>query len=130
MGALVLDLLPLGLGIVVSPLAIMALVAVLLSRRAEANGVLFLVGWVVGLALVLALSFLVLRALEVHERHAPPLWVPAVRLVLGAVLLWATVLVYRRGTARKRQMAAAATPSSTRHGSRTRRRTTAGPPSC
>lgn len=110
MGQLVLDLLPLGLGIVMSPLAIMALVAVLLSRRAQANGVLFLLGWVVGLGLVLWLSFVVLDALQVHERHDPPLWVPVLRLLIGAGLLWAAVLVYRRGTARKRQMAQAASP--------------------
>ncbi|WP_265523598.1 GAP family protein [Oerskovia flava] len=110
MGALVLELLPLGLGIVMSPLAIMALVAVLLSQRARTNGVLFLVGWVVGLALVLALSFVLLDALEVHERRTPPLWVPVIRLLLGAGLLYATVFVYRRGSSRKQQMAAAGSP--------------------
>lgn len=108
---LVLSLLPLSLGIVMSPLAIMALVAVLLSRRARVNGVMFLVGWMLGVALGLAVSFLVLGLLEVHERHAPPLWVPILRLVLGISLLLGAVWIYRRGGARKRAMARASSPS-------------------
>lgn len=108
---LVLSLLPLSLGIVMSPLAIMALVAVLLSRRARVNGVMFLAGWALGVALGLGVSFAVLGVLEVHERHAPPLWVPILRLVLGLSLLLGAVWIYRRGGARKRAMARASSPS-------------------
>jgi hypothetical protein len=38
MGELILGLVPVALGVVLSPLAIMALVAVLLSQNARANG--------------------------------------------------------------------------------------------
>lgn len=110
MRELVPDLIPLGLGIVMSPLAIMALVAVLLSQRARTNGVLFLLGWIVGIALVLALSFVILDALEIHERRVPPLWVPTLRLVVGVWLLLVSIRIYRRGNIRKYQMATATSP--------------------
>jgi hypothetical protein len=40
MGDLILQLVPLALGVVLSPLAVMALVAVLVSRLARINGLL------------------------------------------------------------------------------------------
>lgn len=111
MADLVLSLLPLSLGIVMSPLAIMALVAVLLSQRARVNGVMFFAGWTVGIAVGLAVSFAVLGFFELHERTAPPLWVPILRLLLGLLLLLGAVWIYRRGGARKRAMAHASSPT-------------------
>ena len=48
MTELIVQLIPLVIGIVMSPLAIMALVAILVSKMARANGIVFLIGWVVG----------------------------------------------------------------------------------
>ncbi|GAB2448490.1 MFS family permease [Conyzicola lurida] len=111
MGELIVSLVPLALGIVMSPLAIMALVAVLVSRRARANGVAFLIGWIVAISAALAVSYLVFGSLELHERATPPLWVALVRLLLALVLLVSAVFVYRRGRDRVRKMAAAASVS-------------------
>ncbi|RMI14288.1 GAP family protein [Cellulomonas triticagri] len=110
MGALIGSLVPLALGIVMSPLAIMALVAVLLSPRARTNGVAFLVGWALGLVLVLVLSLVLLQFLELHQQREPPLWVPVVRLVLGLSLVVWAVRVYQHGRQRVREMAAATSP--------------------
>lgn len=111
MGDLILSLLPLALGVVLSPLAIMALVAVLLSHNARANGTMFMIGWAAAVVVVLAASFGIFTALEVHERAALPVWVSIVRLVLGAGLLLAAVFVYRRGRVKVQEMAVASTPS-------------------
>ena len=110
-GELVVSLVPLALGIVMSPLAIMALVAVLVSRRARANGVAFLIGWILAITVALAVSYLVFGTLQLHETHAPAIWVSVVRLVIALVLIGSAVLVYRRGRARIREMAAAASVS-------------------
>ncbi len=110
MGELLVTLIPVALGVVLSPLAIMALVAVLLSRRASANGIAFLIGWVVGLAGLLALALWLFGVFEVHGLREPPLWVPILRLVIGLFLAGAAVWVYRKGSARIRQMAAASSP--------------------
>ena len=110
MGELVVSLLPLALGVVMSPLAIMALVAVLVSKRARANGTAYLVGWAVALIAILAVSFAVFGFLEVRQYGQPPLWTAYVRLVIAVLLIAAAVWVYRRGHDRTKAMAAATTP--------------------
>lgn len=111
MGDLIVALLPLALGIVMSPLAIMALVAVLLSERARKNGVAFFLGWTLAVAISLGVSFAVFGFLEIHERSVPPLWVPVVRLAIGALLLIGAVWIYRKGAAHATAMAAAQSPT-------------------
>ncbi|WP_382309742.1 GAP family protein [Herbiconiux sp. UC225_62] len=111
MADLILSLIPLALGIVMSPLAIMALVAVLLSRLARANGIAFLAGWIVAVAIGLGASFWLLGLLELHELDAPPVWVPIVRLLLSLLLGVAAWWTYRKGHARTVAMAKATTPT-------------------
>lgn len=110
MGQLILDLVPLAVGIILSPLAVMALVAVLLSQRARVNGVMFLIGWAVGITVVLAVSYGVLGLLKPEQRVSTPAWVAVVKVCLGLVLLGAGVWQYRKGHARVQAMASAATP--------------------
>jgi hypothetical protein len=110
MSDLILALVPVALGVVLSPLAIMALVAVLLSRNARANGIAYLLGWIVGLAGLMILFLWLFPLLAVHERNEPPLWVPLVRLLIGLFLVAAAVWVYRKGRVHIAQMAAASTP--------------------
>jgi len=108
---LVISLLPVALGIVMSPLAIMALVAVLLSDRARQNGVAYLLGWTVAIVVVLAVSLLLFALGGIDDRGEPPAWTYGVRLLLGVLLALAAVVVYRRGRARVVAMASAVTPS-------------------
>ncbi len=111
MGNLVLSLLPLALGIVMSPLAIMALVAVLLSRRARVTGVFFALGWALGIAIGVGASYAVLGLFDLQPRSTPPDWVSAVRLVLALVLIVGAVYIYRKGHTRAVAMAHARTPT-------------------
>jgi Sap, sulfolipid-1-addressing protein len=46
------DLLPLAIGIAISPIPIIACILILFSVRARVNGPAFLVGWVIGIAVV------------------------------------------------------------------------------
>ena len=110
MGELILSLVPVALGVVLSPLAIMALVAVLLSRNARMNGIAYLIGWVVGLAGLMALFLWLFPVLEVHAIGEPPLWVAIVRVLIGLFLVAAAVWVYRKGRAHIIRMAAASSP--------------------
>jgi len=107
---LVISLLPLALGVVMSPLAIMALVAVLLSDRARQNGVAYFAGWTLAIITVVAVSLLLFSLAGIDERSEPPAWTYVVRLLLGVLLALAAVLVYRRGRARVLAMASAVTP--------------------
>jgi hypothetical protein len=110
MGPLIVQLVPVALGVVLSPLAIMALVAILLSRLARVNGIAYLIGWAIGICGLLALFLWLFTLLEVQARHEPPLWVALLRLVIGLLLVGAAVWVYRRGADRIRRMAAASSP--------------------
>lgn len=110
MGPLIVELIPLALGILLSPLAYMALIAVLLSRLARVNGVAYLIGWSIGVVGVLAVSIWAFGLLEVPDLGPVPIWASVVRLLVGAFLVFAAVWVYRRGAAHVRQMARASTP--------------------
>ena len=52
MGNAIGDILPLALGVAISPIPIIAVILMLLSPKARENGPAFLVGWVAGLAVV------------------------------------------------------------------------------
>lgn len=106
------ELIPALLGIVASPLAIMALIATLLSRRARGNGVSFLIGWigavVITVAVVFALADGAFRA-EHADEGASPL-VGIIRVVIAGLLGAGAVWTYRRARASIASMANARTP--------------------
>ena len=54
MGQAIGDSLPLAIGVAISPIPIIAIILMLLSKRAGANGTSFLIGWLVGIAAVLS----------------------------------------------------------------------------
>lgn len=110
-GDVIVSLVPLSLGIVMSPLAIMALVAVLLSTRARQNGVAFLLGWAFAILIALTASYLIFGLFELRERATPPWWVAVLRILLGILLAAGAVWIYRRGRAHARAMAAARGPA-------------------
>jgi len=111
MGPLVVELIPTALGIVLSPLAIMALVAVLLSRLARVNGIAYLIGWAIGLGGLLVLFIWIFQLLDLRPHSGtPPAWVAVVRLILGVLFVCGAIWVYRKGAGRIRRMAAASTP--------------------
>ena len=110
MTELVVQLIPLVIGIVMSPLAIMALVAILVSKLARANGIAFLIGWAIGVVGVVLLGLWLFSVLGVHELQDPPVWTYVMRLVFGVLLVIGAVWVYRRGHAHVKAMAEADTP--------------------
>ncbi|TSD49822.1 GAP family protein [Rhodococcus sp. KBS0724] len=110
MGSLLLQQIPLALGIIMSPLAVVAVVAVLFSDRARINSIAYLIGWFLGIIVSLSVSFAILTALQVHQRTHPPLWVPILHLILGAVLLAGAWFVYTRSHRRMHAMVEATGP--------------------
>ena len=112
MVSLLLNLLPLAVGIILSPLAVVAIVVIVSSRRGLAKGTAFTVGWLLAIATVTGASFWIARALALHPVvRKPPLWVPILHFVLAAVLLAAGAVILIRGRPKLRQLAAATTPA-------------------
>lgn len=80
------ELIPLALVVALSPLSIIPAVLVLHSPRPRPAGLAYLVGWVVGLAL-LTLVFVEVSNLLGGGLDKPPPWASYLRIVVGAALI-------------------------------------------
>jgi Sap, sulfolipid-1-addressing protein len=65
MGKAISEVLPFAVGVAISPLSIIAVILVLFSARARVNGLVFTAGWVVGVALVSTVIYLLSDAGDV-----------------------------------------------------------------
>jgi len=86
------EMLPLAIGIAISPLAIVAVILILTTPQAGTNGPAFLGGWLLGLAVVGGVALAVTDAAESASTSSPRTIVAVLQLVLGVVLL---VLAWR-----------------------------------
>jgi hypothetical protein len=88
------QMLPFALVIALSPIPIVAVIAMLFSQRATGNGIAFLAGWVVGVAGGLAL-FTALAGEALGAGDEPSTGVTVLRFVLGVALLALAVKKWR-----------------------------------
>jgi hypothetical protein len=88
------EALPYALGVAVSPVAIAAILLLLTSRRAAANGTLFAVGWASGVAVVAGAFAVLVQRAAISDTH--PVWVSVLELALGAAFLAAAAVLIRR----------------------------------
>lgn len=77
----------LGLGVAISPVAVIAAILLLVSPGGRARAALFVVGWVVALAVVGGVVVALEGALGIGDSEDPTRIVAAIALVLGIVLL-------------------------------------------
>lgn len=87
MGAVIGEFLPLAVGVAISPIPIVAVVLMLLSRAAGATGSGFALGWVAGIAVVTAVVVALANTLAGSEDDSPSAGVSWLKIALGAVLL-------------------------------------------
>ena len=87
--------LALAVGIALSPMPIIAVVLMLTSRRAKINGPAFVVGWLIGLAVVGAIVLVVAGSAGAATSGSPAPWVGWVKIALGALLLLVAVRQFR-----------------------------------
>ena len=81
------DILPLAIGIAISPLPIIAVILMLFSNRARSNGPAFLVGWVFGVAAVTVVVLLLADAGDVATDSGAADGVAWGKLLLGLFLI-------------------------------------------
>jgi hypothetical protein len=83
MGPAIGPSLPIAIGVMVSPLPMVAVVLMLLSNNAKANAFAFVLTWLVAIALLTGVvAFLADASTGADE--TPPVWVSTVKIVLGA----------------------------------------------
>jgi threonine/homoserine/homoserine lactone efflux protein len=87
MGAAIGDILGLAAGVAVSPLPIVAMILVLATPRGRANGLLFGLGWVLGLAVLGAVVLALAGPADASDGGEPAAWTGWLKLLLGVLLL-------------------------------------------
>jgi threonine/homoserine/homoserine lactone efflux protein len=94
-GGVIGDILPLALGIMISPIPIIAAILMLLSPKAKGTSVGFLVGWVAGI--LVALTAFILLASVIPQSGADQSQPVAgvIKIVLGAGMLLLAVKQWR-----------------------------------
>ena len=94
MGEAVGQSLPLAIGVALSPVPIIAVVLMLTTPQARANGPAFVLGWLLGLGVVGGLV-LALAGPGAADQGQPAAWVSWLKLLLGLLLLVVAVRQFR-----------------------------------
>lgn len=107
MGEAIGESLPIAVGVLVSPMPIVALVLMLVSRHAGSNGTAFVVGWLAGIFVLGTIVALLVGAAGSGEAETPT-WADLLKILLGALLL---LLAVRSWQGRPKEGESAPTPS-------------------
>jgi threonine/homoserine/homoserine lactone efflux protein len=87
MGQGISEVLTFAVGVAISPVPIIAVVLMLATPRARSNGPAFVLGWILGLAIVGTIVLLVSSGADASSDGEPATWVSVLKLVLGVLLL-------------------------------------------
>jgi threonine/homoserine/homoserine lactone efflux protein len=95
MGQAIGNSLPAAVGVAISPLPIVAVVLMLVSREGRVNGPAFVVGWLLGVGVVGTVVLLVASGADASKSGQPADWVSWLKLVLGVLLLLVAARQFR-----------------------------------
>ncbi|MFH8250230.1 GAP family protein [Microbacterium sp. B2969] len=96
MNAVIGEILPLALGVAISPIPIIAAILMLLSPRARVTSVGFLLGWVLGIVVAVTVFTLLSSILPEQDTDASKPVQGVIQLLLGAGLLLVALRQWRR----------------------------------
>ena len=96
MGGAISEVLPFAIGVAISPVPIMAVILVLFSTRARVNGPVFALGWIVGVAVMSTVVYLVADAGDVSTGGGASDTSYWIKLVLGILLVQLAVRQWRK----------------------------------
>jgi Sap, sulfolipid-1-addressing protein len=95
MGSVIGELLPIALGVAISPVPIIAVILMLLAPAAKAASVAFLFGWVVGITVVVGLVAFLVGPVDDADESGPATWTSVLKMVLGAAAVLLAVQQWR-----------------------------------
>src|SRR5215216_2486659 len=95
MGQAIGEILPLAIGVAISPVPIIAIVLMLGTPRARSNGLAFALGWVAGLTIVGGALLAVASGNSENDDGGPATWVSLVKLALGILFLLLALRTWR-----------------------------------
>jgi threonine/homoserine/homoserine lactone efflux protein len=96
MGKAISEVLPFAIGVAISPVPIIAVILVLFSARARVNGPVFAIGWVVGVAVVSTVVYLVADAGDVSTSGGASDTSYWIKLLVGLLLVRFAVRDWRK----------------------------------
>ena len=96
MGIVIGDILPLALGIAIGPLPVIAVILLLTGERGRSKGLAYLVGWLVGLSLLMMSVFWLVHGQDFSHGSSPSLIVSWLTLLAGIGLLISAYYIWRR----------------------------------
>jgi hypothetical protein len=89
------EILPLALGIAISPIPVIAIILMLITPKARTNGLAFLCGWIAGLAVVGGIALVGANAAGLSASTESTQAESVIQLVLGFLLLVVAVRQWR-----------------------------------
>ena len=95
MGEAIGQVLPLAVGVALSPVPIIAVVLMLGTPRARTNGPAFIAGWLLGLMVVGTIVLLVAGGAGADDDGGRPAWIGWLKIVLGLLLVLLAVRQWR-----------------------------------
>lgn len=95
MGSVVGDILPLALGIAISPIPIIAAILMLLSPKARGTSVGFMLGWVLGIVIAVIVFTLLASVIPEQDSDASKPIAGWIKIVLGVGLLFLAARQWR-----------------------------------
>ena len=95
MGAAIGEILPLAVGVAVSPVPIIAIVLMLGTPRARSNGPAFALGWLAGLTIVGGVVLAFASGNSQADDGSPETWVSILKLAIGALFLLIAARTWR-----------------------------------
>jgi len=91
MGQTIGDVLPLAVGVAISPIPVIGVILMLLSGRARANSLAFLFGWIAGIVATCAFFVWLAGTQDLSTGGQPSTLSSSIKLILGLLLLLAGV---------------------------------------
>ncbi len=104
------EILPIALGVVASPIAVLALLGIMLSDDPRHNAVAYTLGWVTSVTVLLMVWTALFTALGVDSPDGPHLIGRLLHVLVGLLCWVGAVRVYRRAQDALERLAAARTP--------------------
>jgi threonine/homoserine/homoserine lactone efflux protein len=95
MGQAIGQVVSFGVGVALSPVPIIAVVLMLATPKGRTNGLAFLAGWIVGIAVLGTIVLLIAGGASASKHGTPATWVNIVKIVLGTLLLLLAVKQWR-----------------------------------
>jgi threonine/homoserine/homoserine lactone efflux protein len=90
------QVLPLAVGVALSPVPIIAVILMLVTRRARVNGPAFALGWLLGLGIVGTVVMVLAGPADPSSDGQPSTWVSLLQLALGALLVLGAAAQWRK----------------------------------